>query len=144
VNNFQHNKVVHERVLFLTFQTRDRPRVPTEERIRIEPMSHNFYRVIVQLGFMDEVDIPESLKQCAPYGLEIDMNDTTFFVGREFILAARGKNISLWRQKLFLFLSRNAQNAIDYFHIPPSRVVELGMQVDTEEEVPSLADAVKS
>jgi KUP system potassium uptake protein len=131
VNNFRHNKVVHERVLFLTFQTCDRPHVPIPERFLIEPMSHNFFRVVIQLGFMDEVDIPESLLQCAPYGLEVDLGDTTFFVGREFLLAAKGKEMSLWRQKLFLFLSRNAQNAIDYFNIPPSRVVELGMQVET-------------
>jgi KUP system potassium uptake protein len=62
---------------------------------------------------------------------KVDLGDTTFFVGREFILVARGKEMSLWRQKLFLFLSRNSQNAIDYFNIPPSRVVELGMQVET-------------
>ncbi|MSO77498.1 MAG: potassium transporter Kup [Alphaproteobacteria bacterium] len=130
LHNLKHNKVLHERVVLLTVETADVPRVPAAEHINIEAREKNFYRVILRYGFFESPDVPRSLVRCAPLGLAINMMDTSFFLGRETLLASDKPGMARWRETLFIAMSQNAARAMDFFRIPTNRVVELGTQVE--------------
>ncbi|HEU4935844.1 MAG TPA: potassium transporter Kup [Vicinamibacterales bacterium] len=130
LHNLQHNKVLHERVILLTVVTSDTPYVAPDKRTLVEPLGHGFYRLTVRYGFMEEPDVPEALSQASVHGFQIDLNETTFFLGLETLLATRRPGLPLWRERLFVLISRNAVRANAFFKIPPERVVELGMQVE--------------
>jgi KUP system potassium uptake protein len=130
LHNLKHNRVLHQSVIFLTIQTEDVPHVRNEHRLALEKLREGFHRVIARYGFMEDPNVPEILDQCRPLGLEFEWMSTTFFLSRETILATKAPGMMLWREKLFAFLSRNAQRPTDFFRIPPNRVVELGMQVE--------------
>jgi KUP system potassium uptake protein len=130
VNNLKHNKVMHERVIFITFTTKEVPHVPLVDRIAIEEIKHGLWRVVVKIGFMDDANVQAILRQCCALGLWVNLSDTTFFLGREIILASRKRGMALWREKLFAFMGRNAQSPAAFFNIPPSQVIEVGMQVE--------------
>ncbi|MBX3744987.1 MAG: potassium transporter Kup [Verrucomicrobiae bacterium] len=130
LHNLKHNKVLHERVILLRFAVGDAPLVDPEDRVQIEELSLGFYRVTAFFGFMESPDLPQVLAACDEEGLELDPMKTTFFLGRETILATRKSGMAPWRKRIFALMSRNAQQATTYFQIPPNRVVELGMQVE--------------
>jgi KUP system potassium uptake protein len=130
LHNLQHNKVLHERVILLTVVTSDTPYVAPEKRTQVEVLGHGFYRLTVRYGFMEEPDVPEALSQASTHGFKVDLNDTTFFLGLETLLATRRPGLPLWRERLFVLIARNAVRANAFFKIPPERVVELGMQVE--------------
>jgi KUP system potassium uptake protein len=130
LHNLKHNRVLHKSVIFLTIQTEDVPHVRSEDRLQLEQFREGFHRVIARYGFMEDPNVPEILDRCRPLGLEFDWMNTTFFLSRETILATKSPGMALWREKLFAFLSRNAQRPTDFFRIPANRVVELGMQVE--------------
>jgi KUP system potassium uptake protein len=132
LHNMLHNKILHERVVMMTVTTEDIPHVPEDERVRVECLSakRGFYRVTVQYGFKDDPDIPQAMTLCAPRGLEFKMMETTFFLGRETIVPKVMPAMALWRQKLYVWMFRNAATATEFFKIPTNRVVELGTQVE--------------
>jgi KUP system potassium uptake protein len=130
MHNLKHNKVLHERVVLLTVVFQDIPHIDDSERIEIWPLGNNFYKVFVIYGFKDETNIPEALELCAPLGLEFNMMDTSFFLSRETLIPTRRPGMALWREKLFVSMSRNAGSVTSYFKIPTNRVVELGTQVE--------------
>jgi KUP system potassium uptake protein len=130
LHNLQHNKVLHERVILLTVVTSDVPYVPRDKRTELESLGHGFYRLTLRYGFMEEPDVPDALIQASTKGFQIDLNDTTFFLGLETLLATGRPGLPLWRERLFVLISRNAVRANAFFKIPPERVVELGMQVE--------------
>ncbi|WP_225984604.1 potassium transporter Kup [Noviherbaspirillum aerium] len=130
LHNLLHNKVLHERVIFLTVHATDIPRVPEQERIRIVPLGHECYQANVYYGFKDERDIPHALHLCAEAGLEIEPMETSFFIARHTILATVNGGMALWRESLYVAMARNARDAADFFKIPPNRVIELGTQVE--------------
>ena len=130
LHNILHNKVLHERVVLLTVETADIPRVPDCDRVHIEPLDYGFFRVRLSYGFMDDPDIPAALARCADLGMPFDMMTTSFFLGRETLVRSIGSGMARWREKLFVVMFRNAGSAADYFHLPPNRVVELGTQVE--------------
>ena len=129
LHNLKHNKVLHERVVFLTIDGETTPHVELEERLTLEEIDDNVWRVIGHYGFMEQPDVPELLELCEEKGLKLDPMQTTFFLGRETIIPA-GKLLSKWRGKLFGVLSRNAQSAVAYYNLPPGRVVEFGIQIE--------------
>ena len=129
LHNLMHNKVLHERVLVVSVKVFDEPYVPEIDRVRICKMKGDFYKVTVQYGFKDEPDIPQALSLCADQGLDIDMMETSFFLGRATLIPRVGSGMALWREKLFIFLFRNAASATGFYKIPSNRVVELGTQV---------------
>ena len=129
LHNLMHNKVLHERVLIVSVEVFDVPYVPEIDRIEISKLKGNFYRVTVQYGFKDEPDIPQALALCKTQGLAIDMMETSFFLGRATLIPKVGSGMALWREKLFVFLFRNAGSATHFYKIPSNRVVELGTQV---------------
>jgi KUP system potassium uptake protein len=130
LHNLSHNKILHERVLFLTVINADIPTIPLGERVKVVPLGHQCYQVDVNYGFKDERDIPLALALCSPYGLEFDMMDTSFFIARQTVVPTVGRGMSLWREALFATMYRNARDAADYYRVPANRVIELGAKVE--------------
>ena len=130
VHNLAHNKVLHERVVFLTMVTEDVPHVSATERVRVKPLGKGFYSVIARYGFMDDPDIEDVLTACGVKKLDIPIAGTTFFLGRETLVASDRPGMAQWREQLFAFMSRNALRATAFFKIPPDQVFEVGAQVE--------------
>ena len=130
LHNFKHNQVLHERIVLLTILTADVPHVAADKRLRIERLPEEFYRVIARFGFMEQPNIQQVLAACTHENLVIDPDNATYFLSRETILATTRPGMALWRERLFAFMSRNAQPATIFFNLPANRVVELGMQVE--------------
>jgi KUP system potassium uptake protein len=130
LHNLKHNKVLHERVVFLTVITRDIPRVAAKERIDMAELGCGFWRLSAFYGFVEDPDVPALLELCEARGLAFDTMDTSFFVSRETLIATVSPGMALWRERLFVSLSKNAVKATDFFNVPTNRVVELGTQVE--------------
>ncbi len=129
LHSLKHFKVLHERVLIVSVRVRDVPRIPKAERVTVEPMPQDFWRIKIEYGFMDEIDVPAALADCGPLGLEVEMMDTTFLVGREKIDLSACRSLSHWRARLFAAMQRNAEPATSFFKLPPNRVIEIGSQI---------------
>lgn len=130
LHNMKHNKVLHERVVLLTLVTLDVPFIDDAERVKIEPIAHNFYLITGHYGFKEQPNVPELLAQCGAFGLRFDMMDTSFFLSRETLIPSVAPGMAIWREKLFVAMSRNSATATDFFQIPTNRVVELGTQIE--------------
>jgi len=129
LHSLKHYKALHERVLVLSVRVFDVPYVPDIDRVEVHRLGGNFSQVIVQYGFKDESDIPAALALCASVGLDIELMDTSFFLGRETLIPKLGSEMAYWRELLFVAMFRNAGSATAFFKIPSNRVVELGTQV---------------
>jgi KUP system potassium uptake protein len=123
-------KVLHQRVIFMTFQTLEVPYVPLNESLKIENIAHDIWRVIMTIGYMETPDVQKTMLLCEQHGLPLRMKDTTFFLGRDVVLPTDAAGMSLWRERIFAFMSRNAISPAMYFNIPPAHVVEVGLQVE--------------
>ncbi|MCE3607734.1 potassium transporter Kup [Massilia sp. P8910] len=130
LHNLSHNKVLHERVVFLTVHMLEEPWVPAAEQAKVTDLGHNCFQINVHYGFKDEPDIPKVLLQCEAQGLPFEMMETSFFIARQTVISAPGGGMAPWREHLFVTMSRNARGAADYYQIPPNRVIELGTQVE--------------
>ena len=129
LHSLKHYKALHEQVIILSVQVFDVPYVPQVDRVEVHRLEGSFSQVIVQYGFKDESDIPAALALCAEAGLEIDMMDTSFFLGRETLIPKLGSEMAYWRSLIFVAMFRNAGSATAFFKIPSNRVVELGSQI---------------
>ncbi len=130
LHNLKHNKVLHERVILLTVKIKDVPYVIDGDRMLIEDLGKGFHRMILAYGFMQEADVPAALKQVSACGSEFKMMDTSFFLARQTLLASSRPGMAIWREKLFAWMLRNAESAMEFFRLPTNRVVELGSQVE--------------
>jgi KUP system potassium uptake protein len=130
LHNLKHNKVLHERVILLTVRIEDVPYVSEEKRLETQDYTAGFYRVILRYGFMEEVDVPAALAQLKGMGPQCKMMDTSFFLARQTLLASSRPGMAIWREKLFAWMLRNAESAMEFFKLPTNRVVELGSQVE--------------
>jgi KUP system potassium uptake protein len=130
LHNMKHNKVVHERLVLMTVTTEEIPRVADQNRVTVHDLGHNAWRIRVRYGFAENPDLPHALALCKPHGLDFEMMDTTFFLGRATLIPTNRPGMALWREKLFASLFRNATRPMDFFRIPYNRVVELGTQVE--------------
>jgi KUP system potassium uptake protein len=132
LHNLNHNKVLHERVVFLTVEIRDVPWVTFEERVTCERMGHGCWRVRVRYGFMNRPDVMRALDVCGSLGLDFDMMQTSFFLSRQQVVPGAGGPSTMWRwrERMFAAMARNAGNVTDYFGIPTNRVIELGTRVE--------------
>jgi KUP system potassium uptake protein len=131
LHNLKHNRVLHDKTVFLTIVTHDVPVVPTEDRVQYERLGDGFYRLEAWYGFKEQPDIDEILNSCrVRYGLGFDLMDTSFFLSRETVVPADMPGMARWRDHLFAWMSRNATRATDFFNIPSNRVVELGTHVE--------------
>ncbi|MBM3350917.1 MAG: potassium transporter Kup [Betaproteobacteria bacterium] len=129
LHNLKHNKVLHEKVVILTVKFMDFPNTSIEDRVEVEGLPHNFYRVTVQYGFKDEPDLPRDLALCAEKGLTLEPMDTSYFIGKEILIARESSEMAYWRKKIFIGLFRSAETITNQFNLPPNRVVELGSQI---------------
>jgi len=132
MHNLYHNKVLHERVVFLTVTVKDVPSVPFDQRVTVAPLGNNCYRVALSFGFMDRPDVWQALDElCPARGLEFDLMQTSFFLSRQTVIPVAGieGGMALWRERMFAAMTRNSGSAVEYFNIPTNRVIELGTQV---------------
>lgn len=129
LHNLKHNKVLHEKIVILTVKFLDYPHTSDEERVKLEMLPHEFYKVTVVYGFKDEPDLPRDLQLCADKGLVLDEMDTSYFVGKEILIASDKSGMALWRKKIFIGLFRSAETITNQFKLPPNRVIELGSQL---------------
>jgi KUP system potassium uptake protein len=129
LHNLKHNKVLHERIILLTVKIEDVPYVPEEKRAQTTEYGSGFFRIVIRYGFMEEVDVPAvltGLKECGP----CKMIDTSFFLARQTLLASSRPGMAIWRERLFAWMLRNAESAMEFFKLPTNRVVELGSQLE--------------
>jgi KUP system potassium uptake protein len=130
VLNLTHNKVLHEKIVFLTVITEDVPHVVQESRVTVKRSGKGFHSVTARYGFMQDPDINEVLAACKKNHLDIPLEGTTFFLGRETLIASDRPGMAMWRERLFAFMSRNALRATAFFKIPPNQVFEVGAYVE--------------
>ncbi|MEO9189279.1 MAG: potassium transporter Kup [Acetobacteraceae bacterium] len=127
LHNLKHNKVLHERVLFVTVQNLDVPEART--RMEVAELAPGIHRVVLRYGFMESPNIPRALEGLRDHGVEFDPMQASYFLGREVMVPGTTPKLPLWRRWLFLVMARNAQPATEFFRIPSDRVVELGVRV---------------
>src|SRR4029078_5504443 len=132
LHNLKHNKVLHERIVFLTVVTRDIPYVADEAAYEVKPLGCEFFKMTADFGFKEDPDVPALLEDCGQRGFVFDMMETSFFVSRETLIATVPTGMAMWRERLFVSMSKNATKASEFFQIPTNRVVELGTQVELE------------
>jgi len=130
LHNFKHNQVVHEQVILMTVKTEAIPFVQDEKRTEIEELGAGLFRATVSYGFSEDPNIPEVLKKMNNRGIQIDLNRTTYILGRESLIVQHDSILRKWRKKLFCFLSKNSFDASRFYHLPPGRVIEYGLQVE--------------
>lgn len=130
MHNLKHNKVLHERVVFLTISTQEIPFVPEGDRISVEDLAPGFLSIKGSYGFQESPDVPHLLEKCEPFGVVFDMMDTTFFLSREHLIPSKHPGMPAIFDKVFAVMTRNAVPATSYFKIPPNRVVEMGTQIE--------------
>ncbi|WP_157217265.1 potassium transporter Kup [Flavisphingomonas formosensis] len=130
LHNLKHNKVLHERVILLTVKIEDVPYVDEPGRCTVVDLEQGFYRFHVRYGFMQDPDVPAALSRIVSCGPEFKMMDTSFFLSRQTLIASSRPGMALWREKLFAWMLRNAESAMEFFKLPTNRVVELGSQVE--------------
>ena len=130
LHNLKHNQVLHERVLILNVKVEDVPHVPAVDRLEVSPIGRSFFRVVLHYGFMDEVDVPADLARIDSCGEGFDMMRTSFFLGRQKLIAAKEQpGMALWRERLFAWMMKNSESAMEFFRLPTNRVIELGSQL---------------
>jgi KUP system potassium uptake protein len=129
LHHLKHNKMLHERVLLMSFVSEEIPTVSESERVEITPLSEGFQQVLVRYGFMESPDMAAALRILETRGLSIKLMETTFYLGRETLLPTGKSRMAGWRKRLFIIMTRNARTATAYFGLPPNRVVEMGAQI---------------
>jgi KUP system potassium uptake protein len=136
LHNLKHNKVLHQRIAILTIQTREVPFVSKKDNISIQEIIPNFYRILAYYGFMETPKMKHILEACRQKDINFNVNETTFVLGRETIIATKGPSrpdephMSHWRERLFAVMAKNAQRPTAFFRIPPNQVIEVGIQVE--------------
>jgi KUP system potassium uptake protein len=129
MHNLKHNRVLHERNILLTIKTEDTPRVPRHDRVHVEKISDGFIRVVAHYGFMESPSVPKIFDHCRRRDLNVNFPATSFFLSRRSLKPTTKTPMPRWQEWLFIRLARQADDATEYFQIPPDRVVEVGTQI---------------
>lgn len=130
IHHFTHNKVLHEQVILLSILTEHRPEVSTVEHARRTDLQHGFYKVVARFGYMQVPAVMDILQKCHQDGLDIDFENLSFYLGREIFLTTGKSRMKTWQKKWFVYLSRNARSAAEFFRLPPNKVIEIGSQIE--------------
>jgi KUP system potassium uptake protein len=130
LHNLKHNKVLHERVVLLTVMIEDYPYVDEDQRVELKDLDQGFFRLVLRYGFMEDPDVPAALRTVEDCGAQFKMMETSFFLARQTLIASDHPGMAIWREKLFAWMLRNAESAMEFFRLPTNRVVELGSQVE--------------
>jgi KUP system potassium uptake protein len=129
MHNLKHNRVLHDILVFITVETVEVPRISNDERVSVKRLPLGAYLVEAKFGYMEQPDVPLALRLCEPHGLTIDPRQASYFMGRRAIRLSARSALPFWQQRLFIMLTNQSSRAIEFFRIPPDRVVELGMQL---------------
>ena len=130
LHNLKHNQVLHQRVLILTVRVEEVPFADPGRRLEVHDAGSGFYRIILHYGFMEEVDIPRDLAGVDSIGEPFNMMSTSFFLGRQKLIPSKDyPGMALWRERLFAWMTKSSESAMEFFKLPTNRVVELGSQV---------------
>lgn len=130
LHNLRHNKVLHNRIIFLTISTKEIPYVAKSERVQLESFGQEIYRIVACFGFMETPKIKHILEACRLKTFNISLQETTFVLGRETILPSSMLGMALWREWLFALMAKNAARPTAFFRIPPNSVIEVGIQIE--------------
>ncbi|WP_033136417.1 potassium transporter Kup [Aeromonas finlandensis] len=130
LHNLKHNKILHERVIFLTIHIKEEPWLAFHERIELKQLSEEFWQVVAYFGYKEVPSMDEIFQACAQQDLKVAMNQTSFFLSHENLVSTDIPGMARWREGLFVWMNRNALKATDFFHIPANRVVELGVLLE--------------
>jgi KUP system potassium uptake protein len=130
LHNLKHNLVIHDRIVILTVMFHETPWMPYEQRIEVETIAKNVWRVTVNYGFKNTPDVPQALELCRQqHGLDINLFATSYFLSRETLVPTTGGGMAHWREQLFAAMSRNAGSVVEFFRIPANSVIELGTRI---------------
>jgi len=129
LHNLKHNKVLHERVVICNVVVEDTPLVPAARRIEVEKLGKGFYAVKVHHGFFETPDVPRALEDARRFGLALDLDTATFFIGRETLVPDQRSELGHWRNWLYRQMAGAALSPARFYQLPPGRVVELGSQI---------------
>ncbi|HEY4342810.1 MAG TPA: potassium transporter Kup [Parvibaculum sp.] len=130
LHNLKHNQVLHKRVALLRVSTEDTPRVPLSEQMSVETLPNGFARIEIRHGFMQPIDVPETLERCRTFGLDFPPMETSYFVSRQTLVHEHSSKMPGWQSQLFILLMDYALSPTEYFQLPPNRVVELGTKTE--------------
>jgi KUP system potassium uptake protein len=130
MHNLKHNKVLHEHNLFVTVKHHEVPWVGFDKRIQMDSLGHDCWQVVLHFGFKNDPDVPEALKLLEDRGIPLPEMDTSYFLSRDIVIPTFGHGMSIWREKLFASMHRNASAAADFLNLPSNRIVELGAKVE--------------
>jgi KUP system potassium uptake protein len=130
MHNLKHNKVLHEHNLFVTVKHHEVPWVGFDKRIQMDSLGHDCWQVVLHFGFKNDPDVPEALKLLEDRGIPLPEMDTSYFLSRDIVIPTFGHGMSMWREKLFASMHRNAAAAADFLNLPSNRIVELGAKVE--------------
>ena len=128
--NVKHNRVIHSQTILLHFLVEDVPRVPNLEKIKTEKLGSGFYRVLARYGFMEDFELDNVLTLAREKGLDLDVETTTFYIGREKLVHGDNHQMRKWRANMFIFMSRNATGAASFFNLPADQSIEIGVQLE--------------
>jgi KUP system potassium uptake protein len=128
--NVKHNRIIHARTILLHFRVEDMPRVPNLEKITTEKLGSGFHRIIARYGFMEHPALDSALALARGQGLDLDMENTSFYLGRATLVVGEKPKMARWRANMFIFMSRNAADAASFFHLPADKVIEIGVQLE--------------
>jgi KUP system potassium uptake protein len=132
LHNLKHNKVIHQRNLFVTVSIENVPWVKKQEAIKVTPLNNNCWQILLRFGFKDDTNVPLALSQIQEYAGPLQPASTSYFLSRQVVVPTMGKGMALWREKLFAQMHKNASNAADFLRLPSNAVVELGSQVEIQ------------
>jgi len=129
LHNYKHNGILHAQTLIVSVQTEETPYVPSKDRLSVTDLGQGIYKIVLRYGFMESPNVPAALTAAAIPDIPRDVNQLSFFLGKESLVLARSKTMVMWRKQIFLYLTRNALSASAFFELPSNRVVELGVQI---------------
>jgi KUP system potassium uptake protein len=130
LHNLKHNKVLHERNLFVTVRSHEVPRIDARQRLDVTPLGHDCWQVIVNYGFKDNPDLPSALTKIQGEGYKLDPMTTSYFLSRDIVIPTIGGGMAPWREKLFAQMHHNASGAAAFLNLPTNAVVELGSKIE--------------
>jgi KUP system potassium uptake protein len=128
MHNLKHNRVLHDILIFISVETTEEPRYEGN-RVTARQGPLGAWIVEAKFGYMEQPDVPRALRDCAEHGLEVDPRQASYFLGRRTIRMSPRSAMPFWQQRIFIMLANQSSRAIEFFRIPPDRVVELGMQM---------------
>ena len=130
LHNLKHNKVLHQKNLFVTVRNHEVPWIGMAKRLEVESLGHDCWQVMVHYGFKNDLDLPRALQQIKSQGCNLEAMNTSYFLSRDMVVPTIGGGMATWREKLFTQMHRNASGAADFLNLPNKAVVELGSKIE--------------